>query len=127
MESGKPQSDYGLKPKKRYRSQSLQTQLAMALDDAAKLSKEKARDDAAISRMKLVSARIASLTNLVNRKSSGKLRKLEAANEKLTAEVSRLKQELAAALAVKQAAGRPLTEVEIALQNYERERGGQQQ
>jgi hypothetical protein len=105
-------------PQKRFRGRSLDLQLQEAVRDAQKLMTA-GTDDASISRMKLAQTRITSLQRLLNRRESAKLKKALLEIGRLTAEVSRLKQELAA-----KPGARPLTEVELALAQYEKEKGG---
>src|SRR4051812_12614022 len=126
MEPGKAQSEYGLQPKKRFRQRSLSTQLAEALADAARLTKgkEKWTDEAAVSRMRLTQTRLVSLQKLLDRKQHEKTKKLTDANTRLKLEVEKLKLDLVAALAVRPVTARPLSAVEIALQNYEKEKNG---
>jgi hypothetical protein len=120
------QEEYGLEPKKKFRGRSLVTELRLALADAARLEKIKSPDETTISRMKLASVRIASLTSLLKRKQPTKLKKALAAVERLEVENARLRQELAAALAARPAT-RQLSDVEKVLAKYEAEKsnGGQ--
>jgi len=108
--------------KPRFRGRSLETQLQEAIRDAQKLMAT-GTDDASISRMKLTQTRITSLQRLLNRKESAKLKKALIAVEQLKAVNDKLRRELQQALVTKPAA-RQLSEVELALQNYEKEKGG---
>jgi hypothetical protein len=131
QELGKPQSEYGLAPKKRFRGRSLNTQLAEALNLAAKLSKDKVRlyeEPTAVARMQLVKTRIVTLKSLCEKKEQAKSQTLNKVLTELKAaksEIEKLKSDIATALAaVKSAAVRPLTKAEIALQQFEEEQIG---
>jgi hypothetical protein len=97
-----------LKRNKRFRGPSLDSQLKKAVKELEAVTTS--GDDATRDSLKV---RITALQRI------DKLAQALLEIERLTAEVSRLKQELAA-----KPGARPLTEVELALQNYEKEKGG---
>ncbi len=101
-------------PKKmRIRKRSIAIQLQTALDDAAKAMTA----DASV--QKLAQTRLDCLLKMQARERHDKLKRALAEVERLTAENERLRQEL-----VTKPASRPLTEVELALQNYAAKKNG---
>ena len=98
---------------RRVRRRSIDVQLQIALDDAAKAM------TADISVQKLAQARLDCLLTMQARERHDKIRKLADELKVVRAENERLKEQLKE-VATKTA--RPLSEVEIALQKYEREK-----
>lgn len=88
-------------PKKRAPRLAVQLQRALAHADALTKVKAKDKGESYVSEMKLVTARIKTLTLLVNRKRGDQFRKLNDELKAQNAEIGRLKGELAAALAAK--------------------------
>jgi hypothetical protein len=110
-----------IKRNKRFRGPSLDSQLKKAVKELEAVTTS--GDDATRDSLKV---RITALQRMAARqegrnrqKRKDKLAQALLEIERLTAEVSRLKQELAA-----KPGARPLTEVDLALQNYEKEKGG---
>jgi hypothetical protein len=101
--------------KKRVRRRNVSVQLQDALNSAQELEQAE-HSDLSIARMKLVQTRLDCLLTMQGRERHDKIRKLTDELKVVRAENERLRQELAAALA--KPAVRPLTEVELALQNY---------
>jgi hypothetical protein len=110
------QAAYGLAPKPR--AKKLSVQIQAALDDAVKAK------NADPSTQDLIKARLRTLERLADRKLRKKIETLNKQLAAAQAEIERLKAASQQALAVKPASARPLSAVEIALQNYEQEKNG---
>jgi uncharacterized membrane protein YukC len=112
--------------KKRFRGPSIDRELIEALSFAKSLEKLDADDALAISRMKLSSQRIVTLTLLSNRKRHDKLRKVSDKLKAAHREIEKLKVQLTAATAAKPITVSEISEIEKALAKYNASKGGAQ-